>query len=561
MRSLQREPGLLLALLAVVLLVAIFIVYPQLRVIATPGSGYIAFLTGGTWQRALLNSLEVMALSTTSAVILGFIFAYAMVYTDMPWKPFFRMVGILPLLSPPFVVAAAYVILFGPRGVITYGIFGQTISVFGLGGIWGVQTIAFFPFAYQLIADVLSRSDARLEQAARNLGAGPWQVFRTVTLPLTRPGLGAAILTTAIYVLEDFGNPALIGGTFTVLPTQAYGLISGFGDLPGATAVSTLLLALALVLYLTKIRLDSGRSFVTVSGRASSMPRPPVPVKLKWACFGACLALSILILTVYGSLLVSALTLNFPTVMTPTLQHFQYITTGTNGTALQNTLIFGLAAAAFSAAFALLAGWLVQRVAFTGARVLDFLLIMPAAIPGLFFGIGYATAFNEPWLDWLGRGYLIIIAMIFWNIPIGYQAAVAGLRQIDRTMDEAATSLGASSLRGFRDILLPMLSGSLRVGFVTTFVRAVTTLSVVIFLFTPGSTVATIRIYQLVNDLNFGGATAFTVADIAMAIGALVIVGLLARGRTALIGRAAAAQVALVPPLEHTAAGGSPLAR
>ena len=228
MRSLQREPGLLLALLAVVLLVAIFIVYPQLRVIATPGSGYIAFLTGGTWQRALLNSLEVMALSTTSAVILGFIFAYAMVYTDMPWKPFFRMVGILPLLSPPFVVAAAYVILFGPRGVITYGIFGQTISVFGLGGIWGVQTIAFFPFAYQLIADVLSRSDARLEQAARNLGAGPWQVFRTVTLPLTRPGLGAAILTTAIYVLEDFGNPALIGGTFTVLPTQAYGLISGF---------------------------------------------------------------------------------------------------------------------------------------------------------------------------------------------------------------------------------------------------------------------------------------------------------------------------------------------
>ena len=560
MRSLQREPGLLLALLAVVSLVAIFIVYPQLRVIATPGSGYVAFLTGGTWQRALLNSLEVMALSTTSAVILGFIFAYAMVYTDMPWKPFFRLVGILPLLSPPFVVAAAYVILFGPRGVITYGIFGQTISVFGLGGIWGVQTIAFFPFAYQLIADVLSRSDARLEQAARNLGAGPWQVFRTVTLPLTRPGLGAAILTTAIYVLEDFGNPALIGGTFIVLPTQAYGLISGFGDLPGATAVSTLLLALALVLYLTKIRLDGGRSFVTVSGRASSMPRPPVPVKLKWACFAACLALSILILTVYGSLLVSALTLNFPTVMTRTLQHFQYITTGTNGTALQNTLMFGLAAAAISAVFALLAGWLVQRVAFTGARVLDFLLIMPAAIPGLFFGIGYATAFNEPWLDWLGRGYLIIIAMIFWNIPIGYQAAVAGLRQIDRTMDEAATSLGASSLRGFRDILLPMLSGSLRVGFVTTFVRAVTTLSVVIFLFTPGSTVATIRIYQLVNDLNFGGATAFTVADIAMAIGALVIVGLIARGRTALIGRAAAAQVALVPPLGDTA-GRSPLAR
>jgi len=534
MRSLQREPGVLLALLAVIALVALFIVYPQLRVIATPGTGYIDFLTGGTWVRSTWQSIQVMLLSTTTAVLLGFVFAYGMVYTNMPWKRFFRVIGILPLLSPPFVVAAAYVILFGPRGLISYGVFGLTLNVFGLGGIWGVQTIAFFPFAYQLIADVLSRSDARLEQAARNLGAGPWQVFRTVTLPLSRPGLGAAILTTAIYVLEDFGNPALIGGTYTVLPTQAYGLISGFGDLPGATAVSTLLLALALILYVAKIRLDGGRSFVTVSGRASSMPRPPVPLALTWTCFVACLLLSVVILTVYGSLLVSALTLNFPVVLTPTMQHFEYITSGTNGTALQNTLVFGLVAAAFSAGFALLAGWLVQRVAFTGARALDVLLIMPAAIPGLFFGIGYATAFNEPWLDWLDRGVLIIISMIFWNIPVGYQAAVAGLRQIDRTLDEAATSLGASSLRGFRDVLVPMLGGSLRVGFVTTFVRAVTTLSVVIFLFTPSSTVATIRIFQLVNDLNFGRATAFTVADISMAIVVLGVFAFLARGRVAL---------------------------
>src|SRR5882672_331038 len=286
MRSLQREPVLLLALLAAIALVLAFIVYPQIQVVLVPGAdGYVSFLAGGTWTLPLTNSIQLTLLSTTTAVLLGFVFAYAMVYTPMRWKPFFRLVGILPLLSPPFVVAAAYVILFGPRGLITYGIFGQTISVFGLSGIWGVQTIAFFPFAYQLIADVLSRSDARLEQAARNLGAGPWHVFRTVTLPLSRPGLGAAILTTAIYVLEDFGNPALIGGTFIVLPTQAYGLLSGFGDLPSAAAVSTILLSLALVLYLAKIRLDGGQSFVTVSGRASSMPRPPVPAWLSWACF------------------------------------------------------------------------------------------------------------------------------------------------------------------------------------------------------------------------------------------------------------------------------------
>jgi iron(III) transport system permease protein len=157
---------------------------------------------------------------------------------------------------------------------------------------------------------------------------------------------------------------------------------------------------------------------------------------------------------------------------------------------------------------------------------------MPAAIPGIFFGIGYATAFNTPFWDWLDRGALITISFIFWNIPIGYRAALAGLQQIDRSIDEAATSLGASSLRGFRDVLVPMLREPILTGGVTTFVRAVTTLSVVIFLFTPPTTVATITIFQLVNDFNWGGATAFTVALIGMAV--LVLTGVwLVSGRRA----------------------------
>src|SRR5213594_4025140 len=327
MRSLQREPALLLALLAVAALVLTFIVYPQLQVVLTPGpGGYVQFLQEGTWLTPLRNSLQLTALSTTTAVLLGFVYAYAMVYSKMRWKPFFRLVGILPLQSPPFVVAAAYILLFGPRGIITYGVFGQTPIIFGLLGIWGVQTIAFFPFAYQLIADALSRSDARMEQAARNLGAGSWRVFRTVTLPLSRPGLGAAILTTAIYIVEDFGNPQLVGGQFTVLPTQPYNLISGFGEFTSAAAVSTLLLLIALALYVAKIRLDGGRSFVTISGRASSMPRPPVPTALSWACFVGCLALAGLILLVYGTLVVSALTIAFPTNLTFTAQNFQFVT-------------------------------------------------------------------------------------------------------------------------------------------------------------------------------------------------------------------------------------------
>jgi iron(III) transport system permease protein len=542
MRSLRREPVLLLALLAAIALVLAFIVYPQIQVVLVPGTdGYIAFLNGGTWVGPLKNSLQVTALSTTTAVLLGFVFAYAMVYTPMPWKPFFRIIGILPLLSPPFVVAAVYILLFGPRGIVSYGVFHQSPSVFGLLGVWGVQTIAFFPFAYQLIADVLSRSDARLEQAARNLGAGPWHVFRSVTLPLSGPGLGAAILTCAIYVLEDFGNPQLIGGGFNVLPTQAYSLIEGFGDFTGAAAVSTILLLLALSLYFAKTSLDRGRSFVTVGGKASSMPRPPVPKNLTRACFIACLALAGLILLVYGTLIVSALTLYFPTNLSITLQHFEYL--GAHADSLRNSFVYSLIAAIGCSVFALFAGFMVQRGTWPGRKIFDFLLIMPAAIPGIFFGIGYLTAFNQPWSDQLAeffgqrdlRAQLIVIALLFWNIPVAYQAIVVGLRQIDKSIDEAATSLGASSLRGFRDVLVPMLGGSVQVGFVTTFVRAVTTLSVVIFLFTPRSTTATITIFQLVNDFDWGGAAAFTVGDVGMAIVVVLIIQRLG-GRLAVTG-------------------------
>jgi iron(III) transport system permease protein len=517
MRKTLREPTLVGAILFVVVLMAMFIVYPQVRVVLVPGlKGYVEFFEGQTWLRPLINSIEITVLSTTTAVFLGFIYAYAMVYSKMPWKRFFRLIGVLPLLSPPFVVAASYILLFGPRGIISYRLLGQSPNVLGIGGLWGVQTIAFFPFAYQLIADVLSRSDPRLEQAARNLGAGPWEVFRTVTLPLSRPGLVSAILMTAIYVLEDFGNPALIGGQFTVLPTQAYGLISGFGDFSGAAAVSTILLVLALILYVARLRLEGHRSYVTVTGRATSIPRPPVPPRVTAACFMACLILSGLILLVYGVLIVSALVIAFPSNLTFTTQHFDYL--GAHSLSLRNTLVYGGSAAVLCALFAVLLGYLVQRRDWPGKRLIDFLAIMPAAVPGIFFGIGYAVAFNQRWLDWLDRGALITISMIFWNIPVGYQAAIAGLQQIDRSIDEAATSLGASSLRSFRDILFPMLDSAFLTGVVTAFVRAVTTLSVVIFLFTPGTTVATITIFQLVNDFNWGGATAFTICVIGMAV-------------------------------------------
>lgn len=523
MKTFRREPVLGLVLLVMVALMAIFIVIPQLAVVFTPGmDGYSTFFSDGpNWLVAARNSLVVMFLSTTTSVILGFAYAYAVVCSDMRWKPFFRIVAILPMLSPPFVVAASYILLFGPRGLVTYSVFGISPTIIGLYGIWAVQTIAFFPYAYQLIADVLSRSDPRLEQAARNLGASPFKVFRTVTLPLARPGLVGATLLVAIYVLEDFGNPALIGGQYTVLSTLAYSLVSSFGDLAGAAVVSTILLLMALSLYIARLRIQGRGSYVTVSGRGSSMPHPPASRAVNWVSFAVCGLLAGLILLVYGVLVLSAFVSYFPFNYTPTIDHFGYV--GTHLTSLRNSLLYASVAAVVCGFFAIFLAYIVQRKEWRGRNLVGFLAIAPAAAPGIFFGIGYAVAFNQSWLSWLDRGALITLSMIFWNLPIGYGAAVAGLQQIDRSIDDAARSLGASSLQAFRQVLLPMLGGSLATGMTTTFVRAITTLSVVIFLFTPTSVVSTVTIFQLVNDFDWGGATAFTVTVIGLAIAVVVL--------------------------------------
>jgi iron(III) transport system permease protein len=230
--------------------------------------------------------------------------------------------------------------------------------------------------------------------------------------------------------------------------------------------------------------------------------------------------------------LLSSVVEAYPFNFTPTLRHFEYV--GAHFTSLRNSLVYSSIAAIACAAFAILLAYIVQRKEWRGRGLIDFIAIAPAAVPGIFFGIGYATAFNQRWLDWMDRGTLITLSMVFWNIPVGYRAAVAGLQQIDRSIDEAATSLGAGSLRAFRDVLLPILRGPFTTGLVTAFVRAITTLSVVIFLFTPGTVVATVTIFQLVNDFNWGGASAFTVSVISMAIAVLVLVWIVSGRRVRL---------------------------
>ena len=195
---------------------------------------------------------------------------------------------------------------------------------------------------------------------------------------------------------------------------------------------------------------------------------------------------------------------------TPTLKHWQDVLA--NARALVHSLVFAAVAATVSSLLSILASYLVSRKRFPGRGLLDFVAILPAAIPGVVFGIGYSLAFNTPPFDLYGTAAIIILSMIFWNIPMGYQTGIGRLKQIAPSLSEAASNMGAGSLKTFWDIELPLLKSSLVSAFVVSFIRAVTTLSVIVFLVTNRNVVATFTILNLANDGYRGAAAALTTA-------------------------------------------------
>ena len=532
-RSLVREPLALLVVAALALVVLASVAFPVYRVLAEPGFGQFArILDEPGWQRALRHSLTMVVLSTSTATLLGFGYAWAIVYARLPLRGFFHAIALLPLLSPPFVVAAAYPLLFGRRGLISYELLDHPLNVYGRNGLWAVQTIAFFPYAYQIIANVLRNVNPTLEVAAGDLGAGRWRVFRTVTLPLALPGIVSAMLLVAVYVLSDFANPLIIAGRYETLPALAWGQISAFADFKAAAALASYLLAIAGGFFLLSLRFNATRSFVTVGGRGGWLERPPLPWRVRAVALVLCLILAGFILTVYAVLLAGSVTKVWGVNYDFTLDHWRWVKA--HPLPLQNSVKFSLIAAASSSVVSTLLAYLTLRRRFPGRRVLEFLSLLPAAVPGIFFGIGYILAFGRRPIIIDDAAFLLTLALFAWNLPTGFRAVAAALSQIDPSLEDAAGSLGAGTLRTFKDVMLPLLVGPFVTAFITGFVRAITTLSVIIFLFTAPTIMAPITIMTLVANFDWGRGTAYTSALIGLALLVLALLWAVRRGQTGL---------------------------
>ncbi len=502
---------MLLTMIVIIASLALFVLYPIFRVFTFPSlRDFLKTPFNPRYLKAILNSLFMTVLSTTTATLFGFLFAYTVTRTDVPLKRVFRFLSILPLFSPPFMVAFSYMMMFGKNGLITYQLLGLRVNIFGWHGLWLSETIAFFPIAALIMEGVLQSIAPSLEYAGRNLGATGFKLFRTITFPLARPGVAGAALLVSIQVLADFGNPIMIAGDFSVLATEAWLRVEGWGDVRGAAVLSSLLLLPSFLLFIVQRYWVHQRSYVTVTGKIGLVDIEKTGWPVRWLLFTFCTFVSIMILLIYAALLMGSFVKGWGFDWTPTLRYVKEILS--RSPELVNSLSFALIAGLASAIFSMTSAYFVSRKQFLFRQFVDFVSILPAALPGIFFGIGYSIAFTRPPFDLYGTAAIIVLSMVFWNISMGYQTGIGTFSQISPSFSEAASNLGAGSMKIFWEIEAPLVKGPFFSAFVVSFIRAVTTLSVIIFLSTSGNVVATFSIMNLVSDGFYGKAAALTSA-------------------------------------------------
>ena len=420
---------------------------------------------------------------------------------------------VLPLISPPFTTAIAMIFSFGPRGLITYHLFGWSGgSAYGIHTTLFAETLTYFPIAYLTLRAVLAGIDANVEDMAFSLGSSRWQVFRRVTLPLTIPGLANAFLLLFAASLADFATPLILAGnSFPVLPTQAYLQITGLFDFQGGAVLSFALLVPAFGVYLLQRFWVGRRAYVTVTGKAGA--QTSVKSLAPWArapLLAGCLALAAVILYFYALLGYASLVRAFGADETFTLAHYRTIFTS-GGKAIRDTLLIAALGTPLGGLYGVVVGYLLVRKRFWGRRAMEVVTMLNYALPGTIVGIAYLLAFNDPPIVLTGTALIIVACYVFRYSPTGIRATVALLQQIDPSIEEASVGLGAGSGTTFRRVTLPLVMPAFFAGVGVVFIRSMTAISATIFLVSIGWTLITVRILENMTEVALGPAAAFSV--------------------------------------------------
>ncbi|MDB9800639.1 iron ABC transporter permease [bacterium] len=473
------------------------------------------------------NSLFLAVLVGLITTTLGLIFALVVTRSGFRYKRALRALTVLPIITPPFVIGLALILLFGLSGAVTtffsdaFGI-QPTRWLYGLPGVLIAQILAFTPIAFLVLIGVVEGVSPSMEEAAQTLRATKWQVFKTVSLPLMRPGLANAFLLGFIESMADFGNPLVLGGNFDVLSTEIFFAIVGAQYDQGKAAVlAMVLLCFTLGAFYAQRFWLGKKSYTTVSGKGDSgmhphMPRalsiPVLALAMIWAAF----TMVVYAMIFYGSVVElwgvnNSLTFkHYFTAFSFSFEESGIRWSGAAWDSFWTTLKIAGIAAPLTAIVGLITAYLLTRQTFAGKNAFEFGTMLSFAIPGTVIGVSYILAFNVPPIEITGTGIILVVSFIFRNMPVGVRAGIASMSQLDKSLDESSLTLGANSWQTFRRIILPLLRPAILAALVYSFVRAMTAISAVIFLVSAEYDMATSYIIGRVENNDYGLAIAYS---------------------------------------------------
>lgn len=498
----------------------------------------------GTRCGVAWNSLFLAILVGFITTALGLVFALVVTRSGFRYKRALRALTVLPIITPPFVIGLALILMFGLSGSVTRffaDLFGlqPTRWLYGLPGLIIAQTLAFTPIAFLVLIGVVEGVSPSMEEAAQTLRANKWQTFRTVSLPLMRPGLANAFLLGFIESMADFGNPLVLGGNFDVLSTEIFFAIVGAQYDQGRAAVlAMVLLGFTLSAFYAQRAWLGKKSYTTVTGKGDAGVHPLMPRRLSVPVFVLAAIWGGFTVIVYAMIVYGSFVELWGVKNTLTFKH--YITafsirvgenglhwTGAAWDSFWTTIYIAAAAAPLTAAVGLITAYLLTRQSFAGKNAFEFGTMLSFAIPGTVIGVSYILAFNVPPIEITGTGIILIVSFIFRNMPVGVRAGIASMSQLDKSLDESSLTLGANSWQTFRRVILPLLRPAILAALVYSFVRAMTAISAVIFLVSAEYDMATSYIIGRVENNDYGLAIAYSTTLIVVMLAAVGLLQLL----------------------------------
>lgn len=492
-----------LIIIIITLSILVFILYPFIEVfkVSIIEDGVIdfsIFKSLGKEVRLLRNSLIVgvlsMLLSTVVSVMIGIFYFIE----EERIKRIITMTLMLTMISPPFVSSLSYINLFGRRGLITYHLLKINVNPYGLTGIVLMQSLGFISMNSLLIIGFLNNLDRSLINSARSLGAKTNNVIKDILLPLMKPVITVVFLLSFVRSLADFGTPAIIGGAYNVLATEGYLAVIAEGNIRRAAVINILILIPALIVFVFY-----SKSFQNIAMDNQLGREDTIDLEKKGIFFNIFRFISIVfiswLLIQYGSIILSAFTRMRKGKMTFTIDNFiesrPYISNS-----FIRSIVYSLIAGIVSSFLGHILQYYIYIRDIRWMKVFDFIATMPYIVPGTFFGLGYILAFNSPPLKLTGTALIVIVNVLFRQLPFSTKIGYASISQINTELTNSVRDLGGSELNELTDVVLPISKNGLYISFVNGFTSTMTTIGSIIFLVYPTQKLATLVMFDVIQS-------------------------------------------------------------